>query len=95
MERGLGEDLGEGGAAAVVVDRVWDAEVQGHGERERFQVAHGLMPELVVSLEQVLATLLCECHRRCGYLILFLDSAGFVCTDGQNLVSIYIQVFCL
>ena len=57
MERSLSEDLGEGGAAAVVVDRVGDAEDHRFGE------AQGQVPELDVSLEQVLAALLHECHR--------------------------------
>jgi hypothetical protein len=66
VEPSLREDLEKGGAAAVVVDGVWDAEVQRHGERERFGEAQGMVQELVVSLEHVLVlatALLHECHR--------------------------------
>jgi len=50
-----GEDLGERGAAAAVVDGVGDAEVHGDSERGRRGVPAHLVPEVDLSLEQVLA----------------------------------------
>ena len=50
----LGEYLGSGGAAAVVVNGVGNADVQSNGEGSGLDVAEGLVQELKMTLEQVL-----------------------------------------
>lgn len=52
---GVGEYLGEGGGTAVAVDGVGDAGVEGDGERHGLDVAEGVVPELELRLEQLLA----------------------------------------
>lgn len=63
----LGEYLGKGGSAPEAVDGVGDAEVHGDGQRDGLEEAEGLVPQLKLSLEQLLAAVLSEpCHNRCA-----------------------------
>lgn len=60
LDPGLREYLGKGGGATEAVDGVGDAEVHGDREREGLEEAQGLVPELELTLEQLLTAVLAD-----------------------------------
>ena len=52
MQRGLGGYLGEGGSAAMAMDGIGDAKLQGGLERHGLDEGKCAVPELELSVEQ-------------------------------------------